>query len=105
MTGRIAGMGLVAALAACGVPGQTGGPMREAVAAEVTACRYITDITMTPGVYGPVLTERALTLPARADRADPVGSRRAARLISAPNQAASKATVRRSPAGKRVVAW
>ena len=70
MTGRIAGFGLVAALAACGVPGQTGGPMREAGPAEVAACRYVTDITMTPGVYGPVLTERALALGRSRVKAD-----------------------------------
>jgi hypothetical protein len=70
MMGRIAGLGLLAVLAGCGVPGQTGGPMREAGAAEVAACRYITDITMTPGVYGPLLTERALTLARARVKAD-----------------------------------
>lgn len=61
---------LVVLLAGCGVPGQTGGPMREAGPAEVAACRYITDLTMTPGVYGPLLTERALTLARARVKAD-----------------------------------
>lgn len=70
MRAAIAGLGLVAALAGCGVPGQPGGPVREAGPAEVAACRYVTDITMTPGVYGPVLTERAIALGRARVKAD-----------------------------------
>lgn len=50
------------ALAACsGDPGFTGvGGMNEAEASEVTQCRYVTDLRMAPGVYGPVLAEQGL---------------------------------------------
>lgn len=52
---------MVAGLAGCtndpGFRGVSG--VREASAAEVTACRYITDISMRPGVYG-VLAEEGL---------------------------------------------
>ena len=56
---RMALIGL-AMLAGCTMPQGRGAAVREATAAEVAACRYITDIRMTPGVYGPVLTEQAL---------------------------------------------
>jgi len=50
-------------LAGCtAMPGQQGATLREATAADVGNCRYITDLTMTPGVYGPVVTEQALAL-------------------------------------------
>jgi len=50
-------------LAGCtAMPGQQGATLREATAAQVGNCRYITDLTMTPGVYGPVVTEQALAL-------------------------------------------
>lgn len=49
------------ALGACNDPGFTGvNGVTDALASQVTACTYITDIRMTPGVYGPVLTDRAL---------------------------------------------
>lgn len=49
----------MAVLAACtGDPGFTGVPgVREATAAEVAQCRYISNISMTPGVYGPLATQ------------------------------------------------
>lgn len=52
----------VAALAACtSDPGFSGvAGMNEAEASEVTQCRYVTDLRMTPGVYGPVLAEQGL---------------------------------------------
>lgn len=52
----------VAALVACtSDPGFSGvAGMNEAEASEVTQCRYVTDLRMTPGVYGPVLAEQGL---------------------------------------------
>jgi len=49
-------------LAACtNDPGFTGVyGVREATAGEVSACRYISDITMRPSLYGPVLGQEAL---------------------------------------------
>ena len=49
-------------LAACSQdPGFVGVPgIREAEAQEVTACSYLSNITMTPGVYGPLLAEQGL---------------------------------------------
>lgn len=42
-------------------PGFTGVPdVREAMAAEVTQCRYVSDITGTPSVYGPILGPEGL---------------------------------------------
>lgn len=39
-------------------PGFTGVPgVREATQAEVAQCRYISNISMTPGVYGPLATQ------------------------------------------------
>jgi hypothetical protein len=53
--------GLTLAAVAALVAGCTGQPgftpvygVREATPAEVAACRYISDISMTPGVYGPL---------------------------------------------------
>lgn len=52
-----AGVGL--ALAGCtNDPGFTGVPgMREADASQVAACKYVTDITGTPSVFGPLASE------------------------------------------------
>lgn len=52
----------LAALAACtSDPGFTGvGGMNEAEASEVAQCRYVTDLRMAPGVYGPLLAEQGL---------------------------------------------
>lgn len=48
----------LAALAACNDPGFTGvSSVREATAADVAQCRYISNISMTPGVYGPFATQ------------------------------------------------
>lgn len=56
-------------LAGCAAaPG--GGAVREATAAEIGACAYVTDITMTPGVYGPILTDQALALGRARVKAD-----------------------------------
>jgi len=52
----------LAGLAACTMPEGPGATVREATEAEIAGCRYITDIRMTPGVYGPVVTEQALSL-------------------------------------------
>ena len=51
-----------AALAACtNDPGFTGvSGVREAAATDVAACRYISDISMRPSLYGPVLGQEAL---------------------------------------------
>lgn len=45
----------MAALTACTDPGFTGVTgVREADAAEVAACAYVSNISMTPGVFGPL---------------------------------------------------
>lgn len=50
-----------AVLAGCNDPGFTGvNGVQDALAHQVTACTYVTDISMTPGVYGPVLSDQAL---------------------------------------------
>jgi len=51
-----------ALLAACTQdPGFVGVPgIREAEPHEVTACSYLSNISMTPGVYGPLLAEQGL---------------------------------------------
>ena len=59
--------GLVLAGCAAAPGAQT---VREATAAETRACAYVTDITMTPGVYGPILTEQALALGRARVKAD-----------------------------------
>lgn len=61
MTGRGILM-VVGALAACtSDPGFTGvAGMNEAEASEVAQCRYVTDLRMAPGVYGPVLAGQGL---------------------------------------------
>lgn len=42
-------------------PGFTGvAGVREAEPGQVAGCRYVTDIRMAPGVYGPVLAEQGL---------------------------------------------
>lgn len=49
------------ALAGCtdaGFRGVTG--VRNATEAEVASCRYVTTITMKPGVYGPVLADQGI---------------------------------------------
>ncbi len=50
---------IMAALAGCTAdPGFTGvSGVREADAAAVAACAYVSDIGMTPGVYGPLATQ------------------------------------------------
>ncbi len=52
-------MPFVAALAACtSDPGFTGvSGVREAQATEVAGCRYLSNISMVPGVYGPLATQ------------------------------------------------
>lgn len=46
---------------ACNDPGFTGVTgVQDALPSQVTNCTYITDIRMTPGVYGPGLRDRAL---------------------------------------------
>lgn len=57
MIGR--GVAVLAALAGCtNDPGFTGVPgMREAEATGVTGCRYVSNISMTPGVFGPLAEE------------------------------------------------
>ena len=52
-------LGLAALVAACtSDPGFTGvAGVREATAAEVTACTYVTDISGSPSVYGPLATQ------------------------------------------------
>ena len=60
MAGRWRWMGLCAlALGACtSDPGFTGvAGVREAEAAEVAACAYVSNIGMTPGVFGPLAEE------------------------------------------------
>lgn len=60
---RMMGMVLAATCAAgcTNDPGFKGVPeVREARANEVTACRYISDITGTPSVYGPILGQEGL---------------------------------------------
>ena len=61
---RFPAIPLIAAalLAACTQdPGFVGVPgIREAEAHEVGACRYLSNISMTPGVYGPLLAEQGL---------------------------------------------
>ncbi len=54
MTRMALGAALAASLSACTQdPGFVGAPgVREATAAEVGACTYVSDIRMTPGVYG-----------------------------------------------------
>ncbi len=48
-------------LTGCSDPGFRGVPsVRSAEASEVGACRYITDIRMKPGVYGPVLGDQGV---------------------------------------------
>ena len=48
-------------LAACTDPGFYGVEgVQDALASQVTACTYLTDISMTPGVYGPVVSDQAL---------------------------------------------
>jgi hypothetical protein len=48
----------LAVLAACSDPGFTGvAGVREATTAEVAQCRYISNISMTPGVFGPLATQ------------------------------------------------
>jgi hypothetical protein len=43
------------ALAGCNDPGFTGtAAVREITAAEAVSCRYVTDVRMRPGVYGPL---------------------------------------------------
>lgn len=55
------------ALATAPIAGCTNDPgftgvygVREAAATEVSACRYISDISMRPSLYGPVLGQEAL---------------------------------------------
>ncbi|WP_343081983.1 hypothetical protein [Ostreiculturibacter nitratireducens] len=49
------------ALAACNDPGFTGvNGVQDALPDQVASCTYVTDIRMTPGVYGPVVTDKAL---------------------------------------------
>ena len=49
------------AVAGCNDPGFTGvNGVQDALPSQVTNCTYITDIRMTPGVYGPGLRDRAL---------------------------------------------
>ena len=61
---RLPALPLLAAalLAACTQdPGFVGVPgIREAEPHEVTACSYLSNISMTPGVYGPLLAEQGL---------------------------------------------
>ncbi len=59
---RTGGLVVATLLGACtNDPGFTGVPdVREAGPAEVTACRYITDITGTPSVYGPILGQQGM---------------------------------------------
>jgi len=61
---RLPALPLLAAalLAACTQdPGFVGVPgIREAEPHEVTACTYLSNIAMTPGVYGPLLAEQGL---------------------------------------------
>ncbi|MCV2878651.1 hypothetical protein OE699_07280 [Sedimentimonas flavescens] len=48
-------------LAACNDPGFRGVPeVRTARANEVAACQLVSNISMEPGVYGPVLAEQGL---------------------------------------------
>ena len=48
----------VSLLAACTDPGFTGvAGMREAEANQVAACRYVSNLRMSPGVYGPLADE------------------------------------------------
>lgn len=56
---KIGGFLLVAGLlAGCDDPGFKGVPdVREATAGEVGMCRYVSDISDRPGVYGPLLSE------------------------------------------------
>lgn len=60
---RVAGQAMaLAALSAVGActndPGFVGAPgMRVAQASEVANCRYVTDLSGTPGVYGPLASE------------------------------------------------
>lgn len=50
-----------ALLTGCSDPGFRGVPsVRTAEASEVGACRYITDVRMRPGVYGPVLADQGV---------------------------------------------
>lgn len=55
----LAGAAALAATAGCAPdPGLTGvAGVREMTAAEAAGCRYITDIRMTPGLYGPLASE------------------------------------------------
>lgn len=49
------------ALTACNDPGFRGvSGVRSATEAEVVNCRYVSDISVEPGLYGPVIGERAL---------------------------------------------
>ena len=61
---RLPALPLLAAalLAACTQdPGFVGVPgIREAEPQEVAACSYLSNISMTPGVYGPLLAEQGL---------------------------------------------
>ncbi len=57
LSGWVAAMTMLA-LAACGDPGFTGVTgVREITAADAASCRYVTNIRMTPGVYGPLAQE------------------------------------------------
>lgn len=48
-------MSALAALGACSDPGfSTVGGVREISAAEAASCSYVSDFSMTPGVYGPL---------------------------------------------------
>lgn len=66
------GFGAIVALGACTQPPTGTANLREASAAEVGACTYLTDIQMTPGVYGPLLAERGLANAYQKVRADAV---------------------------------
>mgnify|MGYP001618815566 CR=1 FL=1 len=48
-------MSALAAVASCSDPGfSTVGGVREISSADAASCTYISDFTMTPGVYGPL---------------------------------------------------
>lgn len=54
----LAGAGLLALAGCTNDPGFTGVPgMRETDAASVAACTYVTDVTGTPSVFGPLASE------------------------------------------------
>ncbi len=60
MKSPLLALAALSALAGCTNPDAGVSGVTDALASQVTACTYVTDIRMTPGVYGPVVTDQAL---------------------------------------------